>query len=39
MKIGVLVGSVRQASWNKKIAKTLIEIAPSSLDMTLIEIG
>ena len=38
-KIGVLVGSLREASWNLKIAKTLIALAPDTLRLDIIEIG
>lgn len=37
-KIGVIVGSLRKASWNRKIALTLMKLAPASLDMQIIEI-
>ncbi len=39
MKIGVLVGSLRQESFNRKVGVTLMELAPSSLDMKFIEIS
>lgn len=38
-KIGVFVGSLRKESFNRKIAKILMKLAPSSLDMEIIEIG
>ncbi|KTC86910.1 NADPH-dependent FMN reductase [Legionella brunensis] len=38
-KIGVLVGSLRKESWNRKLALALIKLAPSSLDLKMIEIG
>ena len=38
-KIAVLVGSLRKDSFNRKIAKTLIQLAPSSLDLEILEIG
>ncbi len=38
-KIAVIVGSLRKESYNKKIAKTLIELAPSSLELKIVEIG
>lgn len=38
-KIGVLVGSLRKASWNRKLAHALIELAPASLDLQIVEIG
>lgn len=39
MKIGILVGSLRKDSYNRKVAQALIELAPSSLSMDIIEIG
>lgn len=39
MKIGVIVGSLRRASYNRMVANTLIKLAPPSLEMELIEIG
>lgn len=39
MKIGVIVGSLRRGSYNRMVANTLISLAPSSLEMELIEIG
>lgn len=38
-KIGVIVGSLRKESWNRKLALTLMKLAPSSLDMQIIEIS
>jgi chromate reductase, NAD(P)H dehydrogenase (quinone) len=38
-KIGVIVGSLRKESWNRKLAKTLMNLAPSSLHMEIVEIG
>lgn len=38
-KIAVLVGSLRKESLNRKMAKTLISLAPESLSMEIIEIG
>jgi len=38
-KIGVIVGSLRKESWNRKLALSLIKLAPSSLKMEIIEIG
>jgi chromate reductase len=38
-KIGIIVGSLRKGSFNRKIAKLLISIAPSSLAMDIIEIN
>ena len=37
--IAVLVGSLRKESLNRKTAKTLIEIAPQSLRLEIVEIG
>lgn len=39
MNIGVIVGSLRKESFNRKVAMTLIELASPSLKMDLIEIG
>ncbi len=38
-KIAVLVGSLRKESYTRKVAKELIKLAPSSLDMKIVEIG
>jgi len=38
-KISVIVGSLRQESFNLKIAKNLIALAPASLQMEIVEIG
>ncbi|MDP1604101.1 MAG: NAD(P)H-dependent oxidoreductase [Legionella sp.] len=38
-KIGIIIGSLRRESWNRKIAELLISMAPSSLDMEIIEIN
>jgi len=38
-KIAVLVGSLRQGSYNRKMAKALIELAPESLSLEILEIG
>lgn len=38
-KIGVLVGSLRKGSYNRKVAEELIHLAPSSLKLNLIEIA
>ena len=37
--IAILVGSLRRESLNRKTAKTLIEIAPKSLKLEIVEIG
>lgn len=39
MRIGMIVGSLRKASFNRKVAMTLIQLAPASLEVELIEIG
>src|SRR4051812_25309990 len=38
-KIAVLVGSLRKASYNLKMAKALIELAPVSLALQIVNIG
>jgi chromate reductase len=38
-KIAVLVGSLRKESFTRKVAKTLIQLAPASLEMEIVEIG
>lgn len=38
-KIAVLVGSLREGSFNKMIAKELIKLAPPALDVQFLEIG
>ena len=38
-KIAVIVGSLRKDSWNRKVAKTLMLLAPPTLDMEIVEIG
>ena len=37
--IAILVGSLRKESLNRKTAKTLIEIAPKTLKLEIVEIG
>jgi len=37
--IAVLVGSLRKESLNRKMAKTLIELAPATLKLEIVEIG
>ncbi len=39
MRIGVLVGSLRKESYNKKLANTLIQVAPASCNMKIIDIS
>jgi chromate reductase len=39
MNIGILVGSLRKESYNRKVAKALIQLAPKPLKMEIIEIG
>jgi chromate reductase, NAD(P)H dehydrogenase (quinone) len=38
-KIAVLVGSLRKQSFNRKAAQALMELAPDSLTMEIVEIG
>lgn len=38
-KIAVLVGSLRKESFNKKVANQLIQLAPDSLELEIVEIG
>lgn len=38
-KVAVLVGSLREASWTRKVAKALIAVAPQSLQAQIVEIG
>ena len=38
-KIAVIIGSLRKDSFNRKVAKTLMQLAPSTLDMEIVEIG
>lgn len=37
--VAVFVGSLRKASWNRKLAQALIALAPPSLQLEIIEIG
>lgn len=39
MKIALLVGSLRNESLNRKVAQSLIDLAPQSLEMEIVEIG
>lgn len=38
-KIAVLVGSLRKESFNRKMAKALVKLAPESLKLEFVEIG
>jgi chromate reductase, NAD(P)H dehydrogenase (quinone) len=38
-KIAVIVGSLRKESFNRKVAKTLMLLAPPTLEMEFLEIG
>ena len=38
-RIAVIVGSLRKASWTRKVAQVLIQLAPGSLQPEIIEIG
>ena len=37
--VAILVGSLRKDSINRKVSKALIELAPSTLNLTFVEIG
>ena len=37
--IAVVVGSLRQAAWSRKLALALVDLAPSGLDLRIVEIG
>jgi chromate reductase len=39
IKIAVLVGSLRKESFSRKMAKTLMKLAPGSLSLEIVEIG
>lgn len=39
MKVAVIVGSLRKDSFNRKMAEALIDLAPSSLEMEILEIS
>ncbi|RSZ57900.1 NAD(P)H-dependent oxidoreductase [Massilia atriviolacea] len=38
-KIAVIIGSLRKESFNRKVAKTLMLLAPPTLEMEIVEIG
>ena len=38
-KVAVIVGSLRKESFTRKVAKTLMLLAPPTLDMEIVEIG
>ena len=38
-KIAVIVGSLRKASWTRKLAKAMIKLAPASLTLEIVEIS
>lgn len=38
-KVSIIVGSLRKESFNRKIAKVLISLAPKSLNLEILEIG
>jgi chromate reductase len=38
-KIAVIVGSLRKESFNRKVANVLIQLAPPTLEMEIVEIG
>lgn len=39
MNVGILIGSLRKESYNRKIAEVLMAVAPASLKTSIIEIG
>ena len=39
LNVAVLVGSLRKGSYNRRLAKALIEIAPPELNLEIVEIG
>lgn len=39
LKVAVLVGSLRKASYSRKVASALIALAPDDLDCRIVEIG
>lgn len=39
MKIGIVVGSLREESWSKKVAKSLAELAPQDLEFETVNIS
>jgi chromate reductase len=38
-KVAVIVGSLREASWTRQVAKALIGVAPQSLELEIVDIG
>jgi len=38
-RIAILVGSLRKGSFNRKLAETLVELAPAGLEFQFVEIG
>ena len=38
-KIAVIVGSLRKESFNRKMANNLVQLAPESLQLEILEIG
>ena len=38
-KIAVIIGSLRKDSWNRKVGKALMLLAPPTLEMEIVEIG
>ena len=38
-KVAVLVGSLRKASFSRKMAMALIAVAPDNLELAIVEIG
>lgn len=38
-RVGVIVGSLRKESFNKKMAQNLVNLAPENLELEMVEIG
>lgn len=38
-KIGIILGSLRKDSYNKKVAENIIDLLPEGFDASFIEIG
>jgi len=39
IEVAILIGSLRKESFSRKIANTLIELAPATMKLTIVEIG
>lgn len=38
-KVAIVVGSLRKASWNRKVATELIRLSPDTMELEIVEIG